>query len=277
LHFWDFRQLAVDVQAPLRAFLPIPAWWTFNCWNTQFLLELHNSYATSKFINPLIAVGFVASGYFVLKRNKKCAALFIANLIATFIVGNIYVLSPERYCGFIFIGFLLAYWLYCYSNPVRKGDSAIVNILLVFQLAAGVYMIYKDIELPFSNGYKASAMINQTGGAQKVITDYLSLNTISSSADGPFYCVDIQQDASFLEWGSYYQMRKNPNRYCAGLTHFFQKKGIKTTYLVSILSPIALAKTDSKIFSSFHVQLVSKMEGAIEKDSNIYLYKITLL
>jgi hypothetical protein len=150
-------------------------------------------------------------------------------------------------------------------------------VILFFQLVAGVFMIYKDINLPFSNGYKAKETVNKIPSDQKVITDYLTFNTISSSIEGPFFCVDIQKKVHFLLWGSYHQMYINPNRYTDGFNYFFQKERIKTVYLISTLSPPMLAKADSKLFLLFNVQLADKIEGAIEKESNLYLYKISML
>jgi hypothetical protein len=274
--YWDIRQLSIAVQSPFRAFIPVPAWWKYNFWNTQFLFELHSTYKASKIIDPLVSFGIIGLAYYILRKNKKSTLLFTANLAATFIVGNIYVLTPQRYCGFIFIGFVAAYWLYCYENPVEKTKAAIVNVILFFELLAGVFMIYKDINLPFSNGYKAKELVNKISPGEKVITDYLTFNTISSSIEVPFYCVDIQKKVPFLLWGSYHQMFITPNRYSAGFTYFFQKEGIKTVYLISTLSPSLLVKVDSKLFLSFNIQLVDKVEGAIEKESNLYLYKISM-
>ena len=274
---WDFRQLAISLQSPFRAFIPVPAWWKYNFWNTQFLFDWHNAYRASKIVDPLVSFGITALAYFILKRNRKCLILFAANLLATCMFGNVYVLTPQRYCGFIFIGFLVAYWLYCYENPVEKTKAAIVNVILFFQLLAGIFMIYKDINLPFSNGYKAKELVGNIPAGEKVITDYLTFNTISSSMETPFYCVDIQQQAPFLLWGSYHQMYMNPYRYTDGFTYFFQNERTKTIYLISTLSPAVLAKVDSKLFMRFNIRLTDKTEGAIEKESNLYLYKISML
>jgi hypothetical protein len=67
------------------------------------------------------------------------------------------------------------------------------------------------------------------------------------------------------------------NRYCHGLDYYFQKEKIRTVYLISIISPKDLSIVDKKLFTSFHVTLIDKREGAIDKGSNLYLYKINAL
>ena len=36
---WSAQHVSAFAQAPLRAFLPVPAWWDYHFWNTQALLE----------------------------------------------------------------------------------------------------------------------------------------------------------------------------------------------------------------------------------------------
>jgi hypothetical protein len=159
---WDLSKFAIDLQAPLRSFMPIPAWWQYNFWNTQFLIELHHKYKVLKIISPLLAFTFVGFGCYILKNDKKILAVFAANTFLTFIVGNIFSLTTQRYCGFIFIGFIVAYWLHCYENPIQqKSKKIIVTAVLLIQLIAGIFIVSKDIALPFSNGYLVRELVNE--------------------------------------------------------------------------------------------------------------------
>ena len=277
LHVWNQNQFAIDLQAPLRAFVPMPAWWEQNFWNMQFIMELHNKYKALKIISPLLALALVLFGCFILKDNKKSLALFVVNTIATFLLGNIFTLSTQRYTGFIFIGFIVAYWLYCYDVPVQKNKKIAVNILLFIQLIAGVFIVYKDIELPFSNEYRVKELVDEVPANDKFVTDYSTLNAMSACLDDSFYCVDVEHNFSFLLWGKDKSMLDNPYRYFQGVNYLFQKERIKTVYVISILSPKALSGEDAKLFSSFHVQLTDKIDGAIEKGSNLYLYQISVI
>ena len=275
---WNLSQFAIDMQAPLRSFMPIPAWWQYSFWNTQFLLELHHKYKFLKVISPLLAFTFVGVGCCILKNNKKSLALFAANTFLTFIVGNIFSLTTQRYCGFIFIGFIVAYWLYCYDNPVQqKSKKMIVTILLLIQLIAGIFIVSKDIALPFSNGYLVKELVHEVPVNKKLVTDYCALNTVSSCMDQTCYCVDVERNMSFIVWGADKPMLDDSNRYSHGLNYLFDKEKIQTVYLVSIISPKDLTLVDKKLFTSFNVTLIDKREGAIDKGSNLYLYKISAL
>jgi hypothetical protein len=274
---WNPSIFAIDLQAPLRAFAPMPAWWEYNFWNTQFLLSLHPTYRILKIISPLLAFAFVGAGCYILYGNKKSLALFVANVVVNFIVGNIFPLGTQRYAGFIFIGFVVAFWMYCYDTPLQKNKKILVLILLFIQLIAGIFIVSKDIELPFSNGFRVKELINEVPPNEKMVTDFCALNTISACMDQPYYCVDVERSLSFIVWGNEKAMLDDSTRYCDGLNYLFKKDRIKTVYVISILPPSLLNKTDKKLFSSFHVELADKRDGAIDKGSNLYLYKISAL
>src|SRR6266542_2162001 len=117
MHFWIERlniinQMRIMFQAPLRAFLPIPAWWNYNFWNTEFLLEAQSKYTVLKFVSPLVFITLLALIFYTLKEDKKSLILFATNLLLTFIIAGIYPLAYTRYVGFIFLSFIAASWLY---------------------------------------------------------------------------------------------------------------------------------------------------------------------
>ena len=128
MHFWlnarNIHQVSDFVNAPLRCFLPMPAWWKYNFWNTEFLLEAKTEYGFLKLLNPLISLALLAGAFFILRSNKKSLLLFGANLVLSAIMAiAIFSLSTARYSGFLFIGFLAAFWLYCYKTPVSRNNK----------------------------------------------------------------------------------------------------------------------------------------------------------
>ncbi|MGZ5133572.1 MAG: hypothetical protein ACXWCG_00425, partial [Flavitalea sp.] len=166
---WNTTQLVLTAQAPLRGFVPIPAWWIDSFWNTQFLLEAHTKYNWLKFVSPLISLTIVGLLILVLKDNKKCVMLFIANLVFSFIISVvIFPLTSARHAGFIFIGFLVAYWLYCTENRNNIKERTIVIALLAIQLIAGGFSIWKDIRLPFSNLEKVGSLLAKVPEGQTI-------------------------------------------------------------------------------------------------------------
>jgi hypothetical protein len=272
---WTESQMAIDIQAPLRAFVPVPAWWKYNFWNTQFLFEIQSTVRVLKFFTPTLAIGFVVLCCYLLKENKKAVVLFFTNVLLTFFAGAIFPLTNERYVGFIFIGFIVAWWLYCSDISVKKNKEKIVTILLVIQLIAGVFVSAKDICLPFSNSYKTKEVISKVPAGEKIVTDISTHNTVSAYMDSSFYCIDIQETIPFLWWDmSTKELLDKPSRYYNGVINFLQREKVQSLYMISCNTPEALYKIDPKLFS-LHVEVVYKVESAIEKSSNLYLYRIT--
>jgi hypothetical protein len=282
MRFWIDRlniinQMRIMFQAPLRAFIPIPAWWKDNFWNTEFLLEAQSKYTILKFVSPLVFIILLTLIFFILKDDKKSLILFGTNLLLTFIVAGIYPLIYARYVGFIFLSFIAACWLYSYEKPIRENKKLVLNILLTMQLIAGVFAVSKDIRLPFSNLYRVDELVKEVSSHEKIITDYWCLNTLEAYTDKPFYCIELQKEMSFILWNKEFATAQNtPNRFFKGVKNLFEKEGIKKVYMISLHSPLELFQLDSQLSRSFSVKLIDKREGAIEKGSNLYLYQISV-
>jgi len=273
---WSAHQLTAFIQAPLQAFMPVPAWWKDQFWNTQVFVEAKNNYHAFRLLNWPISLATIALALYVLRANRKCLVLFAtAFLLSLLIAITIFPLSGARYTGFLFIAFMAAYWLYCYEASPSRGSRWLVNGMLAIQLAAGVFIVVKDTRLPFSNLYKVNELLNEVPAGERTVCDYWALNAVSAFAGRPLYCVDLQKQASFILWGSdMAAMQKRPYRYRDGVRYLFQQENIKSVYLVSTGSLPNINRLDSLFLSSFHVELVDKREGAIEKGSNLYLYHI---
>jgi hypothetical protein len=281
IHFWinkwNIHFLTDASQAILRCLLPVPAWWNYHFWNTEFLMEAGADYKLLKYINPLISISLLALAFSVLRKNKKSLLLFGANLLMSFIICVVvFPLTAARYAGFIYIGFIVAYWLYCYETPVTRNNKWLVNTLLAVQLIAGVFFVVKDIRLPFSNLYRVKELTKEVPAGEKLVTDYWTMNAYVAFMDQPAYCIDMQKKISFVLWGpDITAILKNPYRYSSGLKNLFTKEGIKKVYMISMGSPQMLGEVDPQLPASFHLILIDKREGAIEKGSNLYLYQIS--
>ncbi len=280
LHFWmskwTSQQFITFGQAPLRCFIPLPSWWNYHFWNTEFLLDAKEKYGLLKLINPLIVLTLLLASFFILIPDKKSLALFGVNLLLSFIVAVVFFpMGCARYAGFIYIGFITAWWLYCDETPVDNIRRNLVNVLLTVQVIAGLFAVARDIRLPFSNAYHSDELLKEVPKDKSTVTDYWTLNALSAFTDRSYYCIDLQEKRSFLLWNS--DMAKkigNPLRYTDGLHAFFQQQGINTACLISIHPSEELFQTDSLLSRSFRFTLLDKREGAIEKGGNLYLYEV---
>ena len=70
-------------------------------------------------------------------------------------------------------------------------------------------------------------------------------------------------------------MAHNSGPFTDGLKNLFKKEGLSQVYMISTKSPENITELDDQLFKSFKVQLMDKREGAIEKGSNLYLYRIS--
>ena len=271
---FDTPHLGIIANTPLRTFIPVPAWWEYNFWNTQFLLELQKDNGMLRPLTLLLSIGVIGLVCLVLKDSKKSLTLFVVNLFLTFMVSVIFPLTAQRYIGFIYIAFITAYWLRCYEMPVNSKKNWLINILLGIQVVAGVFTISKDIRLPFSNFYRVNELIKEVPVNEKIVTDYWCVNTISAFSDSTFYCIGLDSMPTFLQWKKEFNTR-GPGVYLNSIQKLFEKEGLKKIYLISTYSPPTIFELDPQLETFFQLKMIDKREGAIDKWGNLYLYEVS--
>jgi hypothetical protein len=259
----------------------MPAWWNFHFWNTQFLIEAKKDHAVFKVMNGLIALGLIAGACFILRDRRKPLLLFITNLVLSLVLAiAVMPLTVTRYAGFIFIGFLAAWWLYCEESPQKNTDTGtkLINGLLSLQVVAGLFAIITDIRLPFANLYHVNECIAELPPHAPIVTDYWTMNAMVAYTDRPAYCIDMGKTISFVLWDpDVAALRKNKYRYTTGLQTWFDHEKTSEVYMLSLASPTILAHTDSLLYNNYRIVTIDSKQGAIEKGSDLYLYKISKL
>ena len=278
--FWlqrlDNDRLSAIAKAPVKAFLPIPAWWNYHFWNTQFLVEAQTKLSFLKWIIGLLSMGLLFFTTMILRKDKKTFFFYLAILLMFFLLSIIIPFANSRQVGFIFIGFLLAYWLFCYNNAINRSQNNILTTLLAIQIIAGGFSVFKEIKYPFSNAFLITNLIKKIPEGNKWVTDYWCLNTISAYIDSSAYCIDLQEERSYLLWnGELKVMLQSRNRYYKGMNELFESENLKTTYLVTIQSLQNITKIDSLLPANYKITLIDEYTGAIEKGSNLYLYEVS--
>jgi hypothetical protein len=276
LHAKPAANLFTPVQLPLRAFIPIPAWWQYHFWNTQFLLTGQENFKALKYVNPLISIKLIILLLLLLRKNKKAMLLFATNVLLTCIVSAfVFPLTSERYVGFIFTGFIAAYWLYCNEAPVSKTQTRFVALLLFAQLVAGVFAVTECLRFHFSNLYRVNELLRKVPANQRVVGDYWALNAMAAYTNKPVYCIDMQKSMQFILWQEdmAYMVQKK-FRYTEGTAFLFKQEKIKSIYIISTAPPVQIAEADANFFKVYKVRLVDKTNGAVEKGSDLYLYEV---
>lgn len=280
-HFWLSRwsidRIKILGEMPLQAFIPIPAWWQENCWNTQFLLEAKNNYPLLKFIIPLLSLAILIILINLLAKNKKCLSLFFSNLVLSYIIAiAAFPLTTARHTGFLYISLLVAAWLYLYEGAFDKRANRQIGLLLSLQVVAGLFFISADIRRPFSNLYQVPALLKEVPAGGRIVTDYWTMNAVSAFTDKPVYCLDAQQEFSYLLFNrGLSRMQQKASRFTDGMRSLARGQGINTVYMLSQNSPVTIQKIDPELGKTCRVTLLDKREGAIETGSNLYLYEIS--
>jgi hypothetical protein len=273
---WNVQQLSSVAQAPLRAFVPMPAWWQYHCWNTQFLLEAQPAIKILKWLSPVLSLLVLISAAAMLKNNKKSLLFFLSALFLFFMVSFFLPFTNARHAGFIFISFLAALWFYCAEKKPNRIQHLIVIAVLSMQIIAGLFMVVKDVRLPFSNANQVKPLLKKIPAGEKIVTDYWCLNNLAAFTGKAWYCTDLQREASFLLWNSEMAaMLQRKNRYSDGIAGFMKKESTEKIYMLSIHPPEKLKLLDDRLTGLFKIKLLVKKDDAMEKGGNLYLYEIT--
>jgi hypothetical protein len=274
---WNQQQVLALAQMPLRCFLPVPAWWKDHFWNTQALLEAREGHSIFRLVNPLVVALVLGSASCVLWKRKESFLLFAVNLGLSFMIAaTVFPLNTARYSGFIYIGFILALWLHCAEEPrLTRGRAAVVHTLLVIQVVGGAFAAWKDVHLPFTNLFRIVELTEEVPPDSRLVTDYWTMNAYLAFVDKPIYCVDMQEELSFIQWDrSLAEALKKRARYSVGFHEIFRQGGPKAVYMVSLSSPQNLIQVDHDLGRDFRVDLIDRREGAIDKGGDLYLYRI---
>lgn len=274
---WEFSQAVITIQAPLRAWIPVPAWWEPHCWNTEFLLQWQQQWRWLRFVTPLLSIGILLLAASVLKRDRKSLYLFAVNCLLTLgFSAVIFPASTLRYTGFLFVGWIAAWWLSCAEQEPLKKENRIVHSLLVIQLIGTVIMLPKDLRQPFSQLPAINQLLASAPSGIPVITDYWTLNAVAAFTNRSMYCIDLRKEISFVVWGRDFALiRQQQNRYDSGIREWFRRSRAGAVCMISTGSPLQLKKLDPLFMDNYRPVLIGELEGSIEKGSDLYLYQIT--
>lgn len=275
---WNSHQFADLVEAPLRSLIPVPAWWQYHSWNTEALLALKQQYPLLKWPVYLLSLSVITVLLLLLRRSPKALTLFGCNLLLTAMVATVFPLNTARYTGFIFIAFLLACWLQAGEGSLYGWRQKVWNLLLGIQLAAGMVACCIDIRYPFSNAAKVSTLLASVPDRVMIVSDYWCLNNLAAYADGPFYCIELNRECAYILWNrDMADAMKAATPYTNGLDSFFaNNRQYKEVYMLSANSPEKLKQQDKMLGMHYQLQLVRAFTGAVERYSNVYLYRISL-
>lgn len=270
LRIWNAKRLADITAAPAKALAPLPAMHEKHFWNTHF--TDHFSFA----VMAVCAVVLTTIAVAVLRKDKRSLLLFLLNLLLTFAVALLFPLNTARYTGFIFISFIMAAWLYRAHYEFPKGALLALNSLLVLQLGGSLIALPRDWRAPFSNAYRVNEILENVPATDSVVSSYWCFNNVAAYADKPFYCLELNKRISFLLWDKQMSLVSGaPHVFTRSFHRLFQEMPVNHVWLLSSYSPEALHQKDDSLCQQYNLILKRSIEGAIETQSDLYLYNVS--
>lgn len=276
LRIWSKDQLFIMIQAPLKALVPIPAWWEYHFWNTQVLLVAQKTIYLLKYMNPLISGTLIVLVLKILYPSKKAVLFFLINLVLTLLFAFVFPLTTARYVGFIFVSFIVSLWLAGDEIQLNGSKKFVFLGLLVLQVIGGVVAISKDWSFKFSQANEISSLYKEFSKEVDVVTDYWCLNYLTAAVDKPIFCLGFNVQKEYIMWTrEVAEMTLDKHLYCNGLRAYFQNKNVNAVYLFSTFNGKELDLRDQNLLHEYNIQLVTERCGSLEKNSNVYVYLIT--
>ncbi|MBY0424322.1 MAG: hypothetical protein K2Q22_01690, partial [Cytophagales bacterium] len=214
--------------------------------------------------------------YYLVTNNLKARYLILSTIFATYILNVVMPLTSMRYAGFFYFSFLCGLWIvYQDQTYLPSIKKKLVFLILIIQIPRGVYSLYQDFRLPFSQAESVVEMLKALPQNSNIISTYWCINNLSAYVDKPYYCIETKKMESFILWDSNLKtFVVDPNSYKSGLDFYFKTNPENYVYLFSTLSTSEILQIDCKVLKEYNFRTIQKKEGAIERSGNIYLYKV---
>lgn len=273
---WDSGRLTLAAQMPLRAFLPIPAWWEYHFWNTNAVWNMAENNIFLKWMAVFISASILTMVFFIFAKTRRALIFFGINTTLMLLLASLFPIYNTRYVGFLYIGFLVSLWLNSaaiFSDATRRK---MVYAIIIFQIPGGLLSVSKEISLPFSQINETAFLLEEVPKDEALICDFWALLYLNAVNHKSYYCVESKKKQKFLlgdkDWN---KNLSDKHRYTNGIEYYFKENNCEEVYFVCNFSPLFLAQYDSLFYRRFHVKLVAAKIGAIERFSDLYLYHIS--
>jgi hypothetical protein len=270
LSLWAPDNFFSVLVAPLRALVPLPAWWRHQFWNTQALLELAGDHSGGRVVAVCASVALVGLIFRVLPRRGQ-ARLFLALSFALCLATAVFFpLTSARYAGVLFIAFLAALWIA--DAPGSRLGNIVVTSLLLVQAVAGLFALQRDLRFPFAGSTMVPTLAAKIPHDGPIVADYTSLESVTAFLDRPVF--SLQQAKTV--WFSTYDRSLDPHRpYRDGLEQFFAATGAGEAFLFSPASLDDRRVFDGSFTDRFQATSLGSREGVIVPGNDLHLYRVS--
>lgn len=193
-----------------RSYVPIPNFFRYNFWNTNFLLIGVTALSILAVLFSLWFFFFVAASFMA---KPPVLFLYLSGTCGILLFTYAKYLGGARHHGHLFILFLACAWVSCFyerrSNwEIEKkiikfpGRERFLTIILSAHVLAGAFAFSMDFIYPFSGSLSVAKFINSRGLAEAIIVgtkDDVSL-PISAFISRDIYYPESDRFGSFIVW-----------------------------------------------------------------------------
>jgi len=271
----------------VKGLYPLPDIHSPYFWNSNFLV-VHFK------IIAIIITPFLFAIPYILCYDRPLAVIFFysAVLLVMAFMFTAELFTGVRYMGYAFMILLVTLWLAGDERLKTKKQSALLNKLrilaykpfitsvLVTQVAAGAYAIYKDYKYPFSEGKEVAAYIKSNAGQNGliIVVPHSAGPSIAGYMDtGLFYYPDINTFTAY--WNRIPLQQTSEQETFARIQHTIDSLQVNS-FAIAVATDYdsigSLKANIERVYNSDRYSIVEQKNftGAIVRGENYTVYRV---
>lgn len=248
-------------------------------WGTSILRR----YASAPITTPLLSGLVLLFALIALIDRPRALAFGVMAVGALCIFFYAAYLGYIRHHGSLFLVFLAAMWIAAEEKAApwggarlrgaarwgRKAAPAAVTGLLLIQTAATAIAASYDVRLPFSQGKRAAAYIEEQGLKDRILIGDVpyALSPVSAYLDRPIYVPRFERWVTYTPWIEAAHRETGMNEIMAAAERLSRETGRE--YLIALDYPLNEGSLRTR-----RLRRVAVFGGAIVGDENFFLYQL---
>lgn len=257
-----------------RGFFPLQDLFSFNTWNSNFLLTV------SKPLVVILSVVTALLSFLHLHTDRKLFAFYVfaTGGIVLFIWISPLILSV-RHCGFLFLLFISTWWISKSGAPKRaEQDSTLLQktsngflwITVIIQATAGLFAVKEDIAKPFSAAKEVAEYLkHERKNTLVLVSNHGAGPSLSAYLKASLYYPEVNCSASYCSWNTTPFIIHSDT-----LKARISRLQKTTTQTLTIVLNQPKELIGIKEDSLFRLQILEKFEESLVKNERYYVYEL---
>ena len=210
----SFEKLADALMLFFKALMPVPDIGSSFFWNTNIL-----TYQFKWFIAPLVLLSWLYPFMFRWQSSWLLSVWYVLaiTIVVIYLITQLH--AGVRYGGVLLLFLITLKWMdsnestenfvWIPSPFILKYRPLLLGIILIVQIASGVYHTISDIKRPFSATKSIYEFLDNNGYQEYPLVSNAYCNCISirNYHSQPVYFLNIQDSVIFCEWDQLFKAR----------------------------------------------------------------------